>query len=201
MLNYLWAAMILLGIVWGAFHGNLNLVTEAILDSAKEAVTLGISMLGIMAFWNGILEVGSSAGLIESLSRKMKPVFRFLFPKVPDDHPAMKEISVNMIANMLGVGMAATPAGIRAMEELEKLEEEREKNKEPFYPPGTASDEMCTFLIINISSLQLIPINMIAYRAQYGSVEPTAVIGPALAASAVSTLAAVIFCRMVSSRK
>lgn len=190
MLNYLWAGMMAAGILWGAFHGNLAAVTDGALESTKEAVTLCLTMLGIMSFWCGILKIGEEAGLIEVLTRKMKPLIRFLFPKIPDDHPAAAFISTNMIANMLGLGWAATPAGLKAMEELEKLEEERRT-----VPKGTANDEMCTFLIINISSLQLIPINMIAYRSQYGSADPAAIVGPALAATAVSTLAGVVFCK------
>lgn len=202
MLNYLWTAMMIVGIAWAAAHGNLSVVTEAALDSSKEAVTLAVSMLGIMAFWSGILEIGNGAGLIEQLAGKMKPVFRFLFPRLPEGHPAEKQIAVNMIANMLGLGWAATPAGLNAMEELKNLEEERRKSGEKHtFPSDTASNEMCTFLILNISSLQLIPINMIAYRAQYGSANPTAIVGPALIATAASTLAAVVFCKIMEVRR
>ena len=201
MLNYVWSVMMITGILWAAIHGNIGAVTEAALDSAKEAVTLGISMLGIMAFWSGILEIGSGAGLIEMLSEKMKPVLKFLFPRLPPGHPAGKQIAVNMIANMLGLGWAATPAGLKAMEELKTLEEERKRKHEASFPPGTASNEMCTFLIINISSLQLIPINMIAYRSQYGSVNPAAVAGPALIATFVSTAAAVIYCKIMDRKR
>lgn len=198
MLNYLWAGMIAVGILWAAFHGNMAAVTDGALESTKEAVTLCLTMLGIMSFWCGILRIGEEAGLIEAMTRKMRPVIRFLFPKIPRDHPAAAYISTNMIANMLGLGWAATPAGLKAMEELEKLEEERRREGQPKAADRkTASNEMCTFLIINISSLQLIPINMIAYRSQYGSVNPSAIVGPALAATAVSTLAGVVFCRIM----
>lgn len=194
MLNYLWSFMILIGIVWGAMSGDLDAVTQGLLDSAKEAVTLGLTMLGIMAFWSGILEVGNRAGLMEWLTGKMTPLLNFLFPELPGDHPARRPIAVNMIANMMGVGMAATPAGLEAMKELQRGQTD----------PHTATDSMCTFLILNISSLQLVPITMVAYRSQYGSADPAAVLGPALAATACSTLAAVIFCRavyLVQSRK
>lgn len=198
MLNYLWAFMMLVGVLWAAFHGNLNAVTDGALSSAKEAVMLCITMLGVMSFWTGIMEIGQKSGLIERLSRRMGPVLRFLFPRVPKDHPAMDHIATNMIANILGLGWAATPAGLRAMESLQELEEERrEKKMSRAFPPGTASNEMCTFLIINISSLQLIPVNMIAYRSQYGSLSPTAVVGPALAATLISTVAGVIYCKVM----
>ena len=206
MLNYLWAFMMLAGILWAAVNGNIGAVTEGALDSAGEAVTLCITMLGIMSFWTGVLEVGRRAGLIEQLSRFMHPVLRFLFPGIPDGHPSLESISANMIANMLGLGWAATPAGLKAMKELEELEEQRRSEKEKIpgrkkaVPRGTASNEMCTFLIVNISSLQLIPVNMIAYRSQYGSADPLAVVGPAIAATAVSTAVAVVFCRLMSGK-
>lgn len=111
MLNYLWAGMMAVGILWGAFHGNLAAVTDGALESSKEAVTLCLTMLGIMSFWCGILKIGERAGLIEAMTEKMKPVIRFLFPNMPKDHPAAAYISTNMIANMLGLGWAATPAG------------------------------------------------------------------------------------------
>lgn len=197
MLNYLWAFMLLAGILWGAFHGNMGAVTEGALNSAKEAITLCITMLGVMSLWTGVLEVGQRAGLIEQLSRKMKPVLKFLFPQIPQGHPAQEHIATNMIANILGLGWAATPAGLRAMEELKKLEDEKQKKGQSALKPGTASKEMCTFLIINISSLQLIPINMIAYRSQYGSVNPTAIVGPALVATCISTVVGVVFCKVM----
>lgn len=201
MLNCLWAGMMLVGIVWGAFHGTLGEVTEGALNSAKEAVTLSITMLGIMSFWCGILKIGEESGLIEAMTKKMRPVIRFLFPKLPEGHPAAEAISTNMIANMLGLGWAATPAGLKAMEELGRLEEERRKTHVSAVPHGTANNEMCTFLIVNISSLQLIPINMIAYRAEYGSADPMAIVGPALLATTVSTMAGVIFCKIMQRTK
>ena len=196
MLNILWAGMMVAGILWGAFHGNMAAVTDGALEASKEAVTLCITMLGIMSFWCGILKIGEESGLIDAMTKKMKPVIHFLFPAIPEDHPAAAHISTNMIANMLGLGWAATPAGLKAMEELENLEAERN------YPigRGTASNEMCTFLVVNISSLQLIPINMIAYRSQYDSVNPSAIVGPAIAATMISTLAGVIFSK-IAGRK
>ena len=138
MLNMLWAGMMAAGIFWAAFHGNMGAVTNGLLDSAKEAVTLGVTMLGIMSFWCGILKIGERAGLIEALTEKMRPVIRFLFPNLPDGHPAGKYIATNMIANMLGLGWAATPAGLKAMEELGKLEDERREEKAPDKRKNTA---------------------------------------------------------------
>lgn len=210
MLHYLWAGMMAAGILWAAFHGTMGAATNGLLDSAKDAVELCLSMLGIMSFWCGILKVGERAGLVEQLTKKMSPVIHFLFPKLPKDHPAASSIAVNMIANMLGLGWAATPAGLKAMEELESLEEERRQEESRkktqsagrrSMPPKTANDEMCTFLIINISSLQLIPMNMIAYRSQYGSANPAAIVGPALVATAVSTGVGVLVCWVRNRQK
>lgn len=199
MLNYLWAGMILVGIVFGAFNGRMQDITNAALDSSKEAVTLCITMIGVMAFWTGIMEIASKAGIIRMASRKMRPLVRFLFPGMPEGHKAEEHITTNFIANFLGLGWAATPAGLRAMEELGRLEDDRRAGRAPgpVRKKGVAGNEMCTFLIINISSLQLIPMNVIAYRSQYGSPDPAAIIGVGILATMVSTGAAVVFCRMM----
>ena len=203
MLNYLWAGMILVGIIFAAFTGRMPDITNAALDSSKEAITLCITMMGVMSFWVGLMEIAAKAGIITSASRKIRPLIRFLFPELPEDHPAQEHITTNIIANVLGLGWAATPAGLRAMEELSKLEEDRRKRRlpGPVRKRGIASNEMCTFLIINISSLQLIPVNVIAYRSQYGSVNPAAIVGPGIAATAVSTLVAVVFCKIIDGKR
>jgi len=199
-MNYLWGGMLIVGIIYGALTGNLNEVANGAINASKEAVSLAIALLGVTAMWSGLMEIASGAGIIDWLTRKIRPILRFLFPRITDGHPALEAISVNMIANFFGLGAAATPAGLRAMEELEGLEEERRK-KGCGVPRGTANREMCTFLIVNISSLQLIPVNVIAYRGQYGSVNPTAIVGPAIAATAVSTLAGVVFCKVMDKRR
>ena len=199
-MNYLWGGMLIVGIIYGALTGNLNEVTNGAINASKEAVSLAVALLGVTAMWSGLMEIASGAGIIDWMTRKIRPILRFLFPRIPDGHPALEAISVNMIANFFGLGAAATPAGLRAMEELEGLEEERRK-KGCGVPRGTANREMCTFLIVNISSLQLIPVNVIAYRGQYGSVNPTAIVGPAIAATAVSTLAGVVFCKVMDKRR
>lgn len=247
MLNYMWAVMILAGILYGTFTGNLEAVTSKALDSAGEAVSLCITMAGVMALWMGTMEIGQQSGLMEKMTRGIRPFLQFLFPRIPKDHPALPYISTNIIANVLGLGWACTPAGLKAMEALAKLEEERKTpgyETEQVYEAGhehgigqrhepgrengmereqetrrmyeikqeiekkeekkigmcpqerRASNEMCTFLILNISSLQLIPVNMIAYRSQYGSTNPAGIIAPALVATTVSTLAAILFCKI-----
>ena len=199
-MNYLWGGMLIVGIIYGALTGNLNEVTNGAINASKEAVNLAVALLGVTAMWSGLMEIASGAGIIDWMTRKIRPILRFLFPRITDGHPALEAISVNMIANFFGLGAAATPAGLRAMEKLEGLEEERRK-KGCGVPRGTANREMCTFLIVNISSLQLIPVNVIAYRGQYGSVNPTAIVGPAIAATAVSTLAGVVFCKVMDKRR
>ena len=203
MLNYLWAGMILIGIIFAAFNGRMPDITNAALDSSKEAITLCITMMGVMCFWVGLMEIASKAGIIRGASRRIRPVVRFLFPELPAGHPAQEHITTNIIANVLGLGWAATPAGLRAMEELSKLEEERRQGRlpGPVRKKGIASNEMCTFLIINISSLQLIPVNVIAYRSQYGSVNPAGIVGAGIAATAVSTVVAVIYCKMMDGKR
>lgn len=211
-MNALWAGMMLMAIIYGTFHGTIPAVTQAALDSAKEAVSLCITMLGILSFWMGLMQVGSASGLIGRMTRGIRPALRCLFPGIPEEHPALEQIAVNCIANVLGLGWAATPAGLKAMEELLALEEDRHRvavrpvkegvmrPRSRVVPPGTASDEMCTFLVLNISSLQLIPVNIIAYRSQYGSVDPAAIIGPAIVATMVSTWVGVIFCLIMQKK-
>lgn len=187
MLNYLWGFMILIGIVYGTLTGRIDAITNAALESSKEAVMLCITMTGVMSFWVGFMKIAEKGGLIQSMTDKLRPIIRFLFPNLPKEHEANEHIATNMIANILGLGWAATPAGLRAMESLSKLN----KNS------SVASKEMCTFLIINISSLQLIPMNIIAYRSQYGSVNPAVIVGPAILATTASTLAGIIFAKVM----
>ena len=203
MLNYIWAAMIIVGVIFGAVTGNMKEVTEAALDSAGEAVSLCITMAGVMALWVGLMEIAEKSGLLLKLTCRLSPFITFMFPNIPKEHKARDYISTNIIANILGLGWACTPAGLKAMEELAKLEEERGN---PAYGGSggkerIASNEMCTFLILNISSLQLIPVNMIAYRQQYGSVNPAGIIAPAIVATFVSTAVAVVYCKVKDRRR
>lgn len=195
MLNILWGAMILIAVVFGAVTGKISEVGIAAVNSSKEAVELCITMLGVMALWTGLMKSAEKSGLSALFLRFMNPVLRFLFPDVPKESKANEYIASNMLANILGLGWAATPFGLKAMEELQKLNVSQGGKRE------RASDAMCAFLIINISSLQLIPVNIIAYRSQYGSVNPAGIIGPAIAATFASTLAAVLFIRLVRRKK
>jgi len=199
MMNKIWAGMILIGIVYGALTGRMDVLSEGVLSSAKEAVSLCITMCGVTAMWTGVMEIATASGLVDKMTKGIAPFVSFLFPNIPKGHKAREYISLNMIANVLGLGWAATPAGLRAMEELENLEKERDPNR-----PLTnriAGNEMCNFLIINISSLQLIPVNIIAYRSQYGSAAPTLVVGPAIIATFINTIAAILYCKYKDGKK
>ncbi len=203
MLNGIWAGMLFIGIVYGMLTGNVTEITNAALDSAKEAVDLCITMMGVMSFWVGLMEIGEEAGLLEKASRKLRPVVRFLFPNLPAEHKANEAITLNIMANILGLGWAATPAGLQAMEELKKLEDDRRNGiiSGKVREPGVAGNEMCTFLIINISSLQLLPMNVIAYRSQYGSVNPASIVGPGIIATTLSTAVAILYCKWKDRRE
>lgn len=194
MLNKLWGIMILVGILMAACNGRIGSVGTAAIDSSKDAVMLCITMLGVMSMWTGLMNIAKKAGIIDRLTKGLRPVLAFLFPTVPGDHPANEYIAANIISNVLGLGWAATPMGLKAMEQLAQLN----------HGSHRASTDMCTFLIINISSLQLIPVNIIAYRSQYGSVSPTSILGMGLAATLISVAAGVLFAtsaRILAGRK
>ena len=195
MLNYIWAGMILLGVIYGVCTGQMSELTNGALDSAGEAVSLCITMAGVMALWMGLMEIAQESGMITKMTKGIRPFLRFMFPKLPEDHPAGEYIATNLIANVLGLGWACTPAGLKAMEQLAELERERGVHGNLQALTKTASNEMCTFLILNISSLQLIPVNMIAYRSRYGSANPAVIIAPALLATLFSTVIAIIYCK------
>ena len=187
MLNILWVIMIAGGIFFAAFHGTMGQITESFISSSTEAVNLCIFMLGVIGVWNGMMEIAVKSGLMKKIAKTMYPFIHWLFPDIPPRHKANEYIAANMAANILGLGWAVTPAGLKAMRELQKLEE----------GGGRASDMMCAFLVLNISSLQLVPINMIAYRSQYSSVNPAAVVLPAICATMISTIAGIVFIKIM----
>lgn len=178
MLNYIWLALIILAVALGGINGKIEAVTKAAIDSAGSAVTISIGLIGVMALWLGIMKIAEDSGLMKWVARAIAPIMRRLFPDVPADHPAMASMLMNIAANMLGLSNAATPLGLKAMEDLEKL------NKNP----GVATNAMCTFLTINTAGLQLVPASMISLMASAGSKDPTAIIGTTIA----STLIAVV---------
>jgi spore maturation protein A len=181
MLNYIWLSMVILAVILGGINGKIENVTKSAIDSASSAVTIAINLVGVMALWLGIMKIAEDSGLMAVIARAIAPVMKWLFPDVPTEHPAIGSMTMNIAANMLGLGNAATSLGLKAMEDLEKL------NKRP----GVATNAMCTFLTINTAGIQLIPATMISIMASAGSTEPTAVIGTTIAASFTALIAGV----------
>jgi spore maturation protein SpmA len=180
VLNYIWLALVLGAVLLGGATGQMKEVTTAAFEACKTAVmTIALPLAGVMALWLGIMRLADKSGLMHALARALRPLMTRLFPEVPAEHPAMGSMIMNMSANMLGLANAATPLGLRAMQDLEKLNPR----------PGTATNAMCTFLALNTSSVQFIPASAVAILAAAGSVQPTAIIGTALVATLCSTLA------------
>jgi spore maturation protein SpmA len=183
VLNYIWLALVVGAVLLGGATGQLTEVTTAAFDACKTAVmTIALPLAGVMALWLGIMRLAEKSGLMHALARLLRPLMTRIFPDVPPEHPAMGSMIMNMAANMLGLANAATPLGLRAMQDLEKLNPR----------PGTATNAMCTFLALNTSSVQLIPASAVAILAAAGSVQPTAIIGTALVATICSTLAGLV---------
>lgn len=192
MLNYLWAFMILTGTVYGMCTGRIDAITDALLTGGGEAIDLSMTLFGVISLWMGLMKIAMKSGLIDSIQKKISPIVTWLFPSIPKDHHSRKYISINLVSNFLGLGVAATPAGLKAMEALAELQD-----KEAGKHVDKMSKAMCTFLVVNISSIQLIPITVIAYRTQYGSTNPAGIIVPGIIATTISTLAAVIFSKIM----
>ena len=182
MLNAIWLAMMLIAVIVGTALGRLDLVVQAVTDSAKQGFSIALGLAGIMSLWLGIMNIATESGLVQRLSVVMQPLMRRIFPEVPVDHPAMGAMIMNLTANMLGLANAATPFGLQAMKELQRLNAHRH----------TASDAMCTFLAINTSSVQIIPVTAIAFLGASGSINPTSVIFSGLIATLMSTLVGLV---------
>tara|TARA_X000001036_G_C20615474_1_gene780771 strand:- start:56 stop:658 length:603 start_codon:yes stop_codon:yes gene_type:complete len=188
MLNYIWFGMMFVAVVVGTITGNIDAVTKAALDMSKTAVNIAIGLIGIMALWLGIMKIAEESGLIHLLAKSLKPMTIRLFPEVPPDHPAIGSIILNMAANILGLGNAATPLGLKAMEELQELNENKE----------TATNAMCTFLAINTSSVQIIlPATVVALM---GAAANQIFITTILATS-FSTMVAIISVKILEKMK
>ncbi|SMO41279.1 nucleoside recognition domain-containing protein [Melghirimyces algeriensis] len=191
MVNYIWLFMILSGVIAGIVQGEMNVVTQAALKGAKEGVAVCIGLISVLVFWLGMMRIAQDAGLLKKLASVLHPVARFLFPNIPRDHPAMGYILSNMSANLFGLGNAATPMGLKAMEELQKLNPDKK----------TATPAMCTLLALNTSSLTLIPTTIIGIRMEYGSVNPTEIIGTTIFATCCSTVMAILLDRWFRRRE
>lgn len=190
MINYIWSFLIFIGFVVGSFNGNIATMSDEILSSSKEAIELCILMFGVVGLWSGIMNVAVCLGITNKLQKLLRPVISFLFPNLKNEK-AKEYISTNMTANILGLGWASTPSGLKAIEELQK--------ENPI--KDTATNEMCSFLILNISSLQLIPITIIAYRSQYGSVHPSDIILPGLISTCFSTFIGILYIKWKDRKK
>ena len=188
MLNYIWFAMMLIGVIVGSFTGQIDAVTKAAISMAKTAVEIAISLIGIMALWLGIMKIAEEAGLVQLIARAIRPLTVRLFPDVPVDHPAIGSIVLNMAANILGLGNAATPLGLKAMEELQELNPQKD----------TATNAMCTFLAINTSSVQIIlPATVVALMGTASN----QIFITTIIATGLSTIAAVIAVKFLEKRK
>lgn len=187
MLNYIWFALMAIALIVAGVRGTAAEVTEGAISSARTAVEISIGLVGIMALWLGIMRIAEKAGLIALLARAIAPITKLVFPEVPRDHPAMGAMIMNISANMLGLSNAATPLGIKAMEELQTINVEK----------GTASNPMVMFMAINTASIQFIPATTIAVLAAAGSREPTAIIGSTLLATTIGTIAAIVATKLL----
>jgi spore maturation protein A len=183
--------MLVVGIGFAAVNGTMEEVNEAIFSGAKDAVTICLGLISILVFWLGLMRIAQVAGLLKALARVLRPIASRLFPDVPPNHPAMGYILSNMTANMFGLGNAATPMGIKAMEQLKELNGGRD----------SASRSMITLLAVNTASITLIPTTVISIRMSYGSVSPTEIVGTTLIATTCSTLGAIIIDRYFYYRR
>ncbi len=188
-INIIWLAMILLATVSAAYTGTMAEVTKASFESAKSAVTLALGLIGPMALWLGLMKVAEAGGLLQAVARGLRPVMVRLFPDVPAEHPAMAAMIMNMAANMLGLGNAATPMGIKAMQELDRLSAEK----------GTATNAMCLFLAINTASITLLPVSVITVRAAAGASAPAAILVPTLLATILATTVAIVGSKLLAT--
>jgi len=187
MLNYIWLALIALAVLIGGLNGNLSAVGDSAVDGAKTAVTLATTLVAVMTMWLGLMRLADKAGLVKLLGRLIKPILILLFPDVPPNHPALGSITLNVAANILGLNNAATPLGLRAMNELESLNQN----------PGVATNAMCMLLAINTSGITLIPVSVLALLAAYHGTDPTRIIGTSLAATTVAHLFAIGTCKLL----
>jgi len=191
MMSYIWGGMIVLSVLAAFFTGRIDAVAQGALDGADSAVKMALSLLGMMCLWSGLLEIARRAGLTEKLARLMRPLMRLLFPHLPPDSPAVSAMVMNMTANMLGLSNAATPLGLAAMEELDKINPHK----------GTATNEMCLFVVINTASISLFPTTVITLRSAAGSTEPFSILLPVWICSIIALFFGVLTAKLLSTRK
>ncbi len=187
MINVIWLGLIVIGVIAAVATGDISVVTSAAISNAETAVNLSLGLIGVMALWLGLMRIAEDSGLVKALGKLLKPILVRLFPEVPADHPAMGAIVMNMAANVFGLGNAATPLGIKAMQELQTLNDNKD----------TATNAMVMFLAINTSSVTLIASSVIAFRSAAGSANPAEIIGPTIIATIASTTAAIIAVKLL----
>lgn len=188
MLNYIWVAMLIAGIIVGIINGRVDEITKAIVDSSQNAIELSIGLLGVMCLWTGLMGVAEKSGIIKIIAKILRPIIKFLFPEIPKNHPAAGAIVMNLVANFFGMGNAATPLGIKAMNELQKLNKYKD----------TSTNSMSTFLVLNTCCIQFIPATIIAVRTAAGSSNPTEIIGTIWVATICSTIVGIIAVKFFS---
>lgn len=194
MINVVWLGMIIIGVIVGGINGRIDQVTAATLQASEAAVSLSFKLIGVMSLWLGIMKIADKSGIIKLFCYIIRPITRFLFPSIPKDHPAMGAIMMLLSANALGLGNAATPMGLKAMQELQTLNHDK----------TTASEAMCTLLALTTAGFTLVPATVIALRAAAGSVNPTEIVAATLVASLIANLSVIIcdkICQRIYRRK
>ncbi|WP_432406325.1 nucleoside recognition domain-containing protein [Wukongibacter sp. M2B1] len=190
MINVIWFFMIIIGIVFAAVNGKLDMINGVVLENTGDAVSFAIGLTGIMATWLGLMKIAEKSGLIKGVGRALSPLMKLIFPDIPRDHPASTAIVMNVVANMFGAGNSATALGLKAMEELQKLNNKKD----------TATNAMAMFLVINMSSVQLIPLTVLKVRSDAGSLNPTEIIATTLMATGISTVVGIAICRLMERK-
>ncbi|QXM06873.1 nucleoside recognition domain-containing protein [Crassaminicella indica] len=190
MMSVIWFMMMIIGIITAVFTQNTHVINDAVIKNTQEAVVFAIGLTGIMAVWLGLMNIAEKSGLIRKIGRIMSPFIRLLYPTIPKNHPAISSIVMNMVANMFGAGNSATALGLKTMEQLQRINNDK----------STASNAMCMFLVINMSSIQLIPLSVLKIRADAGSLNPTEIIGTSITATAVSTIVGIIACKLLERK-
>jgi spore maturation protein A len=190
MMNIIWFVMIIGGMLVAVLTQNTHVINDAVIKNTQEAVVFAIGLTGIMAVWLGLMNIAEKSGLIKKIGKFMSPFIRLLYPEIPKDHPAISSIVMNMVVNMFGAGNSATALGLKTMDELQRMNPHKR----------AASNSMCMFLVINMSSIQLIPLSVLKIRADAGSLNPTEIIGTSLVATTVSTIVGIITCKLLERK-
>lgn len=190
MVNIIWLSMILIGVIYGLFTGNIETINNTIIDSTKVSLDLFMKIFPVVAIWMGIMEIAEESKLLQKLSNSLSPLLTKLFPEIPKGHESLSYIASNVIANMFGLGSAATPFGLKAMDSLQKLNKKKD----------TASRSMITFLVLNTSGVTIVPTTIISLRLMYGSLEPTKIVGACIISTICSTIGGLIVDRILARR-